>query len=162
MPYFTSGWAGAAMPSTPARWLMACMPKSLERDLLHLAIGRVVVDPVLVAAEAVARMQHRRMLVGDLRQLVEPAAGERAQPIEMRRHVREQRRLHVERQQVLELPVDGIEILPVDVGRDVVRRRAPLGHVGVMSGMGPYPLRHFQPFASTRSTYGGTVSVAGP
>ena len=59
----------------------------LEGDLLHLAIGRVVVDPVLVAAEAVARLQHRRMLVGDLRQLVEPVAGQRAQPIEMRRHL---------------------------------------------------------------------------
>ena len=50
----------------------------------------MVVDPVLVAAEAVARLQHRRMLVGDLGQLVEPVAGERAQPLEMRRHVRAQ------------------------------------------------------------------------
>ena len=55
-----------------------------EGDLFHLAIGGMIVDPVLVAAEAVARMQHRRMLVGDAGQLVEPAAGELAEPIEMR------------------------------------------------------------------------------
>ena len=36
-----------------------------EGDLLHLAIGGMVLDPVLVATEAIARMQHRRMLVGN-------------------------------------------------------------------------------------------------
>ena len=44
----------------------------------------MVVDAVLVAAETVARMQHRRMLVGDQRQFVEPAAGKGAEAIEMR------------------------------------------------------------------------------
>ncbi len=92
----------------------------------------MVVDPVLVAAEAVARLQHRRMLVGHHRQLVEPAAGQRAQPLEMRRHLLAQAGLHVEPHQVLELPVDRIEILAVRVGGDVV---GAVRHVEVMSGM---------------------------
>ena len=51
----------------------------------------MVVDPVLVAAEAVARMQHRRVLVGDAREFIEPAAGQRAEPVEMRLEPRENR-----------------------------------------------------------------------
>ena len=47
-----------------------------EGDALHLAVGGMVFDPVLVAAEAVAGMQHRRMLVGGVGQFVEAAAGE--------------------------------------------------------------------------------------
>ena len=105
----------------------------LEGDLFHLAVGRVIVDPVLVAAEAVARVEDRWVLVGDLRQRIEPIAGEFAQPVEMRRHVREECGLHVERHQILELPIQEVEILAVDVGRDVVGavRLAHLGgHVG--------------------------------
>ena len=46
-----------------------------ECDLLHLAIGRMIVDPVLVATEPVARVQHRRMLVGGAGECVELAAS---------------------------------------------------------------------------------------
>ena len=55
-----------------------------EGDPLHLAIGRMILDPVLVAAEPVARMQHRRMPVGDAGELVEPAAGKQPEALEMR------------------------------------------------------------------------------
>ena len=92
----------------------------LEGDRLHLAVGRVVVDPVLVAAEAVARLQHRRMLVGHHGEIVEAVAGERPQPLEMRRHRRPQAGLEIERQQVLELPVDGVEVPAMRIGRDVL------------------------------------------
>ena len=92
----------------------------VEGDLLHLAIGGVVVDPVLVASEAVARMQHGNVAIGDHGKFVEPAAGQRAQPVEVGSHRRAQARLHVERHQVLKLAVDGIEVLAMDVGRDVV------------------------------------------
>ena len=108
----------------------------LEGDLLHLAIGGMVVDPVLVAAEAVARMQHRRVLVGHHGEIVEAVAGERAQPLEMRRHRRAQAGLQVERQQVLELPVDGIEVPAVRIGRDVLGAVRRLGHVGRHVGHG--------------------------
>ena len=137
----------------------------LEGDLLHLAIGGVVVDPVLVAAEAVARLQHRRMLVGHHRQLVEPAAGQRAQPLEMRRHLLAQAGLHVEPHQVLELAVDRIEVLAVGVGRDVVRAVRHMSHVGhVFLRLASCRL-HRQPCVSTRVHIGrhglgrGTVYV---
>ena len=56
-----------------------------EGNLFHLAVGGMIGDAVLVAAEAVARLQHRRILIGDARQLVEPAAGEPAEAREVRR-----------------------------------------------------------------------------
>ncbi len=108
----------------------------LEGDLLHLAVGGVVVDPVLVAAETVARLQHRRVLVGHHGKLVEAVAGERAQPLEMRSHRRAQAGLQVERQQVLELAVDGIEVPAMRIGRDVLGAMGTLGHVGRHVGHG--------------------------
>ena len=91
-----------------------------EGDLLHLAIGGVIVDPVFVAAETVARVQHRRMLVGDPRQLVEPAACECAEAIEMRLEAREIIRREIMREQVAQAAVDGVEILSGAIGRDVI------------------------------------------
>ena len=91
-----------------------------EGDLLHLAIGGVIVDPVLVAAETVARVQHRRMLVGDPRQLVEPAAGQCAEPVEMRLEPREIVRRQIKREQIAQAAVDGVEILSRTIGRDVI------------------------------------------
>ena len=69
-------------------------------DALQLAIGRVILDPLPVAAEAVAMMQHRRVPVGEPRALVEMVARERAEPIEMRLDVPEQRVRQMELQQV--------------------------------------------------------------
>jgi hypothetical protein len=60
-------------------------------DALQLAIGRVIFDPLPVAAEAVAMMQHRRVPVGEPRALVELIARERAEAIEMRLDMAEQR-----------------------------------------------------------------------
>jgi len=55
-----------------------------ERDFLHFAVGRMIVDPVLVAAEPIACVQDRRVLVGGPRQFVEPAARQRTEVMEMR------------------------------------------------------------------------------
>ena len=96
-----------------------------ECDALHLAVGGMVVDPVLVAAEAVARMQHRRMLVGDPREFVQPSAGERAEPVEMRLRDARNRRAQIERQQRAQAAVDGIKILSRAVRRDVLGAAAP-------------------------------------
>ena len=90
-----------------------------ERDVLHLAVGGVIVDPVLVAAETVARVEYRRMLVGHAGQLVEPAAGELAEPVEMRLQLLEIVRCQIKRQQVAQAAVDGIEILSGAVRREV-------------------------------------------
>ena len=65
-----------------------------ERDLLHLAIGGMVLDPVLVAPRTVARVQHRPVLVGDAGKLVEVPAGKDAEALELRLQVR----VHVCRQ----------------------------------------------------------------
>ena len=104
----------------------------LERDLLHFAVGRVILDPVLVAAEAVARVQHRRMFVGGEGEIIEPVARQLAQPLEVRFHLLGERRVEIERQHILELPVDRVEVLAVHVGRDVVRTmRLGAGGAGV-------------------------------
>ena len=87
-----------------------------EGDALHLTIGRVIVDPVLVAPEAVARMQHRRMLIGDARKLVEPMAREMTEPVEMRFQCLKIMTWQVNRQQVAQTPVDGVEVLSRPVG----------------------------------------------
>ena len=81
-----------------------------ERDLLHLAIGGVIVDPVLVAAETVARMQHRRMLVGGARQFIEPAAGQFAEAMEMRFQMLEIIRRKIEPDEIAQAAIDGVEI----------------------------------------------------
>jgi hypothetical protein len=70
-----------------------------ECDLFHVAIGRMVVDPVLVAAETIARVQHRRMLVGEASQFVEPAARHRAEAIEMLLQIAKIFRREIKRQQ---------------------------------------------------------------
>ena len=80
----------------------------------------MVVDPVLVAAETVARVQHRRMLVGDPRQFIEPAAGQRAEAIEMRLEPAKIVRRQIERQQIAQAAIDGVEVLSRAIRRDVV------------------------------------------
>ena len=97
-----------------------------EGDVFHLAVGRVIVDPVFVAAKAIARMQHRRVLVGDPRQFVEPAAGERAEAIEMRLQLAEIVRLQIMREQIAQAAVDGVEILSRAIRRDVIGAAAQL------------------------------------
>ena len=60
------------------------------------------------------------MLVGDPRQLVEPAAGERAEPVEMRLQTAKIVRRQIKRQQIAQAAVDGVEILSGAVRRDVI------------------------------------------
>ena len=106
-----------------------------ERDFLHFAVGRMIIDPVLVAAEPVARIQHRRVLVGDPRQFIKPAASERAEAIEMRLQPAKIIRLQVEPEQVAQAAIDRVEILSRAIRRDVIGagpvRRDLLGVRGV-------------------------------
>ena len=55
-----------------------------ERDLLHFAIGGVILDPVLIPAMAIARVQHGRISIGNAGQFIEPAPDESAKATEMR------------------------------------------------------------------------------
>jgi hypothetical protein len=89
-----------------------------EGDRLHLAVAGVVLDPVLVAPEAVAGVQDGAVGVGETRQLIEPTAGKDPKPLEMRLQVRAHAIWEVQRQQLLQPRVDGVEILPRAVRRD--------------------------------------------
>ena len=84
--------------------------ESPEGDLLHRAIGRMMLDPLLVAAIAVARMQDGGMTLGHLGEIVQLRARQRAQLGEMRREVVDQRRGHVEWQQFAQAPVDVVVV----------------------------------------------------
>ena len=81
-----------------------------ERGALQFAIGRMILDPLRVAAEAVALMQHRHMPVGQPRAFVEMAAGERAQPIEMRLDMAKQRIGQMDAKQIGQRRIGAVEI----------------------------------------------------
>lgn len=87
-----------------------------ERGVLQLAIGRVVFDPLHVAAELIALVQHRRVPVGEPRAFVEPAAGQFTQPIEMRFDVTEQRLRQMNAQQIGQRRIGAVEIHACCVG----------------------------------------------
>src|ERR1700733_9769497 len=71
-----------------------------EGMALQLAIGRMVLDPLRVTAEAIALMQHRHMAVGEPRAFVEMTAGKRPQPVEMRLDMAEQRIRKMDAEQI--------------------------------------------------------------
>ena len=102
-------------------------------DLLHLAVGGVELDPVLVEAAGIARVQYRNVTVGGAGQIVEAIAGDLAQTREVRCHVRTHAIVHVELQQGLETLVDLVEVLAVAVARNP-RIQCPRMH-GVIGGL---------------------------
>ena len=89
-----------------------------ERSVLQFAIGRMILDPLRVAAEAVALMQHRHMPVGQPRAFVEMAAGERAQPVEMRLDMTKQRIGQMDPQQIGQRRIGAVEIHAGGIGRE--------------------------------------------
>ena len=91
-----------------------------ERDPLHLAIGRMIFDPILVAAEAVARMKHRGMLVSGVGKLVQAAAREFAEAIEMGLQMSAQRGLQVNVEQAAKRVIGAVEVHPATIGCDVI------------------------------------------
>ena len=68
-----------------------------ERDPLHLVVCGMVLDPILVAPEPIARMELRGISIRDRGKLVESAAGQRAEPIQMRLKMRAHRGIQVSR-----------------------------------------------------------------
>ncbi len=62
-----------------------------EGGALQFAIGRMILDPLRVAPETVALVQHRHVAVGEPRAFVEMTAGERPEPVEMRLDMAKQR-----------------------------------------------------------------------
>ena len=103
-----------------------------ERGALEFAIGRMILDPLDVAAEAVALVQHRHVAVGKPRAFVEMAAGERAQPVEMRLDMAKQRIGQMDAQQIGQRRIGAVEIHAGGVGRQqsrLVRRHGRIGAV---------------------------------
>src|SRR5258708_6193589 len=90
-----------------------------EGDGFHLAISGVIVDPVFVAAEAVACMENRRMLVGDARQFVEPATGQGTESMKMWLQSPVIGISQIKRQQIAQAAIDLIKIQACAIARDV-------------------------------------------
>ncbi len=105
----TTGYL-SGQPIMPLRIDIAWIPNSPNAASLQFAIGRVIFDPLRVAAEFVALVQHRRMAVGEPRAFVEMATGEPAEPVEMRLDVVEQRIRQMDTQQVRQRRIGAIEI----------------------------------------------------
>ena len=94
-----------------------------ERGVLKFPIGRMVFDVLDVAAEFVAMHQHRGMAVADAGAFIQPAAGQLAEPVQMRVQMRYQIGWQVEPEQVAQRAVVAVEILAGGV-------RGNRGHCG--------------------------------
>ena len=102
-----------------------------ERGALQFAIGRMIFDPLRVAAEAVALVQHRHMPVGQPRAFVEMAAGERAEPIEMRLDMAKQRIGQMDAQQIRQRRIGAVEIHSRRIRREQSRLVGRHCHIDV-------------------------------
>ena len=89
-----------------------------EGMTLQLAIGRMVLDPLGVAAEAVALMQNRPMTVGQPGAFVEMTAGQAAEPVEMRFDVAKQLVGQMDAQQIGQRRIGAIKVHAGRVRRD--------------------------------------------
>ena len=91
-----------------------------ECDGFHFAIGRMVLDPVLVAAQSIPCVQDRRVLVGDPGQLVQSAAGQCAKAMEMRFEPLKIIRFEIDMEKLAQAAIDRVEILSRAIRRDEV------------------------------------------
>jgi hypothetical protein len=80
----------------------------------------MVVDPVLVAARPIARIQDRRVFIGGPRQFIQSAARQSAEAIEMRLEPPKIIRFQINLEKIAEAAIDRIEILPRAIRCDVI------------------------------------------
>ncbi len=111
-----------------------------EGGALEFAVGRVILDPLRVAAELVALVQHRRMAVGQPRAFVEMAAGHGAEPVEMRLDVAERRVRQMQAQQIGQRRIGPVKIHAGGVGREQSRRIGNGGPAIVLEWLHIWPL----------------------
>ncbi|OIQ64961.1 hypothetical protein GALL_534860 [mine drainage metagenome] len=97
-----------------------------KRGTLEFAIGRMIFDPLDIAAKAVALMQHRHVPVGEPGTFVETTARERAQPVEMRLDMAEQRVGKMDAKQIRQRRIGAIKIQARGVGGKQAR---PVGGI---------------------------------
>ena len=81
----------------------------------------MIFDPLHVAAEPVALVQHRHVAVGQPRAFVEMAAGERAEPVEMRLDMAKQRVGQMDAQQIGQRRIGAVEIHAGGIRREQSR-----------------------------------------
>ncbi len=81
-----------------------------KRCLFQLTIRRVIFDALRIAAEAVALMQHRGVLVRKPRAFVEMTTGEAPEPVEMRLDMPEQFVRQMNPQEVGQRRIGAVEI----------------------------------------------------
>src|ERR1700723_3697024 len=80
----------------------------------------MVIDPVLVAAKTIARIQYRWMLVGGTRQFIQPATRQCAEAMKMRLELPKIIRLQIELEQTAQAAVDRIKILSGTIQRQMI------------------------------------------
>ena len=102
-----------------------------ECGALEFAIGWMIFDPLRVAPETVALMQHRHVAVGEPRALVEMASGERAEPVEMRLDMAKQRVRQMNPQEIGQRRIGAVEIHPRGIRREQSRPVGRAGHVSL-------------------------------
>jgi hypothetical protein len=88
----------------------------------------MVFDPLYVAAEAVALMQHRHMAVGKPRAFVEATAGQLTQAIQMRLDVAKQGIRQMDAQQIGQRRIGTIEVHAGGVGSQQSRAVIAIGN----------------------------------
>src|ERR1700683_399567 len=89
-----------------------------KADALHFAIGGVIFDLILVAAEAIPMVQDGDALVRLHGKFVETPAGKFAEPLEVRREVVERFFIEIEREKIAQRPIDSPEVEAATVRRD--------------------------------------------
>jgi hypothetical protein len=99
-----------------------------EGGALEFAIGRMIFNPLHVAAEAIALMQHRHVAVGEPPAIVEMAAGKPAEALKMRLDVTKQFLGQVDPQQIRKRRIGTVEIHPRGVWRQKVRLTIKICH----------------------------------
>jgi hypothetical protein len=99
-----------------------------EGGAFELAIGRVIFDPLYVAAETVALVQHRHVTVGDPRAFIEMTAGKVAEAIQMRLDMAKQRLRQMDAQQVGQRRVSTIKIHARRIRRQQAWLRIRIGN----------------------------------
>jgi hypothetical protein len=90
-------------------------------DAFHLPIGRVVLDPVFVTAETVARLDDRRVFVGQFGQLVQMPSGQLAQSHQVRLEVGAQFLRHIQPEDIPEGAIDVKEVHAPAIWSDQIR-----------------------------------------
>jgi hypothetical protein len=93
----------------------------------------MILDPLDVAAEAIALVQHRHVTVGKPRAFVEMTAGERAQAVEMRLDMAEQRIGQMDAEQVRQRRIGAVEIHPRCIRREQSRLISWNCHIVVLA-----------------------------